>query len=70
MKYDSVNCNPNRALLAVFKMKIPVRLQVLTAASMKMTVFWGVAPCSLVAERRFRSEYVHHHPEDGDSKHL
>jgi hypothetical protein len=25
-----------------------VRFQVLTAASMKMTVFWDVAPCSLV----------------------
>jgi hypothetical protein len=28
--------------------KIKVRVQVLTAASMKMTVFWDVAPCSLV----------------------
>jgi hypothetical protein len=25
-----------------------VRFQVLTAAGMKMTVFWDVAPCSLV----------------------
>jgi hypothetical protein len=25
-----------------------VRFQVLTAASMKMTVFWDVAPCSLL----------------------
>jgi hypothetical protein len=25
-----------------------VRLEVLTVASMKMTVFWVVAPCSLV----------------------
>jgi hypothetical protein len=30
-----------------------VRFQVLTAASMKMTVFWNVAPCSLAEiERR------------------
>jgi hypothetical protein len=32
-----------------------VRFQVLTAASMKMTVFWVVAPCSLVeVYRRLR----------------
>jgi hypothetical protein len=32
----------------------PVRFHVLTAATMKMTVFWGVAPCSLVeVYRRF-----------------
>jgi hypothetical protein len=35
-----------------------VRFQVLTAASMKMTVFWDVAPCSLVEiYRRFRGAY-------------
>jgi hypothetical protein len=29
--------------------------QVLTAASMKKTAFWNIAPCSLVeADRRFR----------------
>jgi hypothetical protein len=27
----------------------PVRFQVLKETSMKMTVFWDVAPCSLVA---------------------
>jgi hypothetical protein len=33
-----------------------VRFQVLTAASMKMAVFWVVAPCGLVGVyRRFRS---------------
>jgi hypothetical protein len=26
----------------------PVRYRVLTATNMKMTVFWDVAPCSLV----------------------
>jgi hypothetical protein len=32
-----------------------MRFQVLTAASMKMTVFWDFAPCSLVEiDRRFR----------------
>jgi hypothetical protein len=32
-----------------------VRFQVLTASSMKMVVFWAVAPCSLVeVYRRFR----------------
>jgi hypothetical protein len=34
---------------------IHVRFQVLTAARMKMAVFWVVAPCSLVeVYRRFR----------------
>jgi hypothetical protein len=48
-----------------------VRLQVLMAASMKMTVFWDVVPCSLVqVYRRFRCVYwLHHHPDDGGSKH-
>jgi hypothetical protein len=33
-----------------------VRFQVLTATSMKMTVFWVVAPCCLVdIDRRFRA---------------
>jgi hypothetical protein len=33
-----------------------VRFQILTAASMKMTVFWDVAPCNLKeVYRRFRS---------------
>jgi hypothetical protein len=35
--------------------KLEVRFQVLTAASMKMAVFWVVAPCSLVeVYRRYR----------------
>jgi hypothetical protein len=35
-----------------------VSLQVLTAASMKMRVFWNIAPCSLVGvDRRFRGAY-------------
>jgi hypothetical protein len=39
---------------------LKVRFQVFTAASMKMTVFWDVAPCSVLEiDRRFK-----------DSKHL
>jgi hypothetical protein len=38
-----------------------VRFQVLTAASMKMRVFWDIVPRSLVAEdRRFRGTYCLH----------
>jgi hypothetical protein len=46
-----------------------VRCQVLTAASIKMRVFWHIAPCSVVGvERRFRGAYcLHHHPDDGAS---
>jgi hypothetical protein len=42
----------------------------------KMTVFWDVAPCSLVeAYRRFREAYglnirENHRPDDGGSKNL
>jgi hypothetical protein len=53
-----------------------VRFQVLTAMSMKMTVFWDIAPCSLVEiNLYFRGTYCLHHqsdhrPDDGGSKHL
>jgi hypothetical protein len=55
-----------------------VRFQVLTAASTKVTVFWDVAPCSLVEiDRGFRGVYrLHHHRsdddqgDDGGSRHL
>jgi hypothetical protein len=39
--------------------------QVLTAKSVKMAVFWGVAPCSLVEVYcRFRGAYCLHHHSD------
>jgi hypothetical protein len=39
-----------------------MRFQVLTAVSMNMTVFWDVAPCSLVEiDRRFRGAYCLYH---------
>jgi hypothetical protein len=49
-----------------------MRFQVLTAASMKMTAVWNVAPCSLIeADRRIRGVYcLHHHPDDIGSKHF
>jgi hypothetical protein len=47
------------------KKKLLVRLQVLTASIMKMTVFWDVAPCCLVkVYRRFRGAYCLHHQGD------
>jgi hypothetical protein len=55
-------------MLVVTRLKtviIPVRFQVLTAASMKMAVFWDVAPCSLVdIGRRFTGAYCPHHQGD------
>jgi hypothetical protein len=37
-------------------------LQVLTLASMKMSVFWDVSPCSLIKiDRRFRDDYSLRH---------
>jgi chloride channel 2 len=39
-----------------------VRLQVLMAVSMKVIVFWDVAPCSLTeVDWRFRGAYCLHH---------
>jgi hypothetical protein len=39
-----------------------VRLQVLTAASVKIKAFWDIAPCSLFkVDRRFRCTYCLHH---------
>jgi hypothetical protein len=41
---------------------VKVRFQVITAASMKMTVFWDIAPFSPVeTDRHFRGAYCLHH---------
>jgi hypothetical protein len=46
-----------------------VGFQVITAACMKMAVFWVVAPCSVIeACRRFRGASCLHHL--GDDSHL
>jgi hypothetical protein len=50
-----------------------LRFQVLTAASMKLAVFWSVVPCGLVkVDQHFRGARCRHHhrPDDGGSKHL
>jgi hypothetical protein len=45
-----------------------MRFEVLTAARMKMTVFWDVAPCSLIeVYRRFRGACCLHHQVDESS---
>jgi hypothetical protein len=42
-----------------------VKFQVLTAASMKMVLFWVIMPCSLVEVfRRFRGACCLHHQGD------
>jgi hypothetical protein len=42
-----------------------MRIQVLTAVSMKFTVFWDVAPCRDVEDDRcFRGVYCLHHQGD------
>jgi hypothetical protein len=42
------------------------------AVSMKMAVFWVVAPCSLIEVYQCfrRACYLHHCPDDGGSKYL
>jgi hypothetical protein len=45
-----------------------MRFQVLTAASMKMTVFWDVTPCCLVeTDRRFRGSFCLRHQGDEEA---
>jgi hypothetical protein len=40
-----------------------VRFEFLTASSMKMRVFWDIAPYSLAGvDRRFKRAYCFHHP--------
>jgi hypothetical protein len=48
---------------------VPVRLQVLTAASMKMIALWDTAPCSLIeVDRGFWDEYRLNHQDDDDGR--
>jgi hypothetical protein len=48
--------------------EVPCGFEVLTAVSMKISVFWVVAPCSLVeVYQRFRGPCC---PDDGGSKDL
>jgi hypothetical protein len=51
-----------------------VRFNVLTVASVKLRVFWDVAPCSQVDfDRPFRGAYCLYHqdrPDDGGNMHL
>jgi hypothetical protein len=45
-----------------------VRFKVLTAASIKVTAFWDIAPCSLVGvDRLFKGTYCHHHQGDAET---
>jgi hypothetical protein len=45
--------------------QIDVKFQVFTGASMKMTVFWGVALCGLAeTDQCFRGAYCQHHQGD------
>jgi hypothetical protein len=43
---------------------VPLRFYVLTGASMKVSVFWDVAPCILVVYQRFRGVCCLHHQGD------
>jgi hypothetical protein len=52
----------------LLRYKYVVRFEVLTAASMKLVVFWVVAPCNLVdAYRRFRGPSCLRHQYDDSS---
>jgi hypothetical protein len=59
-----------------YRLILQVRFKVLTAARVKITVFWDVAPCSLAeVYQRFGDACCLYHqgahrPDDGGSKHL
>jgi hypothetical protein len=71
-----VKMSPNSAFSGWRTNPCLVRFQVLTASSIKMAVFWVVAPCSLVKfYRHFRGACCLHHQgdeylDDGGSKYL
>jgi hypothetical protein len=51
--------------------KSDIRFEVLIAMNMKVTFFWDVTPCSLVArDQSFEGTCASNYPEDGDSKFL
>jgi hypothetical protein len=54
------------------KYKDPVRFHVLTAASIKFTVFWDILPYSKIdIDRRFRGAFcLHYQGDDGGRMHL
>jgi hypothetical protein len=52
----------NKLQLTKNELQLLVRSQGPTVPSMKMTVFWNVAPCSVVnIDRRFRGAYCFHY---------
>jgi hypothetical protein len=60
--------HPQSAFFSERKITIHVGSEVVTAVSTKMTVFWVVAPCSLVeVYRRFRGPCCLHHQGDDSS---
>jgi hypothetical protein len=54
-------------LLVHAEVKLFVRPEVLTAARMKITAFWDIAPSNIIGvDRRFRStHFLRHHPNYG-----
>jgi hypothetical protein len=74
IRTNSMQQSPSEVYNLSANQEIPhrVRFQVITAAITKMTVFWDVSPCSLVeVYLSLRgSNYLHHRPDDGGSKHL
>jgi hypothetical protein len=60
--------NSSQEELNIYPIKREMRFQVLTAASMKMAVFWVVVPCRLVGVyRRFIGSCCLHHQGDKSS---
>jgi hypothetical protein len=58
--------NFGNTIITIFKTgENMLKFEIVAVASMKMTVSWDVAPCSLVeTDRRFRDVYCLHLPSD------
>jgi hypothetical protein len=60
---------------AAYELHVRVVIIMIRAASMKITTFWGIAPCYLVeVDRRLVGVYCLHHqgdsPDDGGTEHV
>jgi hypothetical protein len=77
-EFKAITCGPQTRLTSSKKPACEtrwssVRFQVLAAASMMFRfVFWGVLPCKIIVDRRFRGTCCLHHqgPDDGGITYL
>jgi hypothetical protein len=67
LKLEALTCSVHKTQkICIYSRDVCV-IRILTAAYMKLRVFWNVAPCSHVeVDRRFRGSYYLHNQDDDD----